>query len=1015
MKKLLYWKSVLRNISHSKGRFLSIFIIVFLGAGVFSGLRNSPKTMGSSVDNYLDAHNYADLTYLATLGFTREDVEEIRKVKGVENISEGYRADARFELDDTFYGVTVLSQDHYDDEVLDQPLLLEGRYPNAKDQCLIDVNLKRYGYDLNSNIELENDNGTETYTIVGIVNDVRYISELDRGTNSLGDGSNVGFVEIMNEGAASLCVPEALYKLRDEDILYTSILVKVKGASEYNVFGQEYLDHIDPVDTKIKSLMTEKFSSLYDDLTGDASKKLKKAEKAYKEGQEEYNDSYAEYKKTVNNAKKKLIEAKFEVARNKKIYFENKRKINQANKSLAKEISSLNNTIDELKKELEETVNELSTKEGLETKHTVILDIDEQIDNLKKRISSISKLLDSDATLEEAKVKLEEAQLEIEKQENNLELQEIEAEKNFEKAKNKLNKAQKQIAEAKGSIRKIPKGVLYSLTFEKNEGLAVFKANMDAIQSIANVFPFIFFLVAALVCLTTMTRMVEEQRSYCGTLRALGYSKADIYKQYLVYAFSATFFASVIGIIAGNQIFPKVIYSLYMYMMLSVGKEIVLSQSPIISAQTIFISVFVTTVATLSACASELSLMPSVLMRPKAPKIGKRILLEKIGFIWKRLNFNRKVTMRNIFRYKKRFLMSILGIAGCTGLIIVGFGIKESISRIVPLQYEHIQVYDGAIRLNNTYRNQDALTLEKQIKNIEGVTNATMIQSKSIEIIGGSKDLYGTLYVYHNSDNIQNFLKFYDYRSKKNLKLSDDGVVISQKASELMKVKEGDTCDLLINDTKYNVKIEGICENYYIHYIFMSQTLYENLTTEQFAGNTIYVHLKNTKQSTKNALESFIKTKKYGSVQFMDSIGDEFSKRIESLNIITVILIVCAGLLCFVVLYNLTNINIGEREREIATIKVLGFRRKEYCDYIFRENVFLSLIGGFLGIPIGIILHRFIISSVELDATIFYRTLPFYVFIVAYIITVGFTYLINIFMRRILDRVDMVESLKSIE
>ena len=450
-------------------------------------------------------------------------------------------------------------------------------------------------------------------------------------------------------------------------------------------------------------------------------------------------------------------------------------------------------------------------------------------------------------------------------------------------------------------------------------------------------------------------------------------------------------------------------------MLFQVDAKTLIYSSQAVAFQTFFISVFVTMAATLFVCMSELNLMPAVLMRPKAPKLGKRIVLERITFIWKRLSFNQKVTMRNIFRYKKRFFMSIIGIAGCTALIITGFGVKHSVSAVVDKQYHDVLKYDALVRLDDSISTSEAKKYQKNLLQRDAVNNVEYVLNQSIDILKNKEDLYGTLVVYQSMENISNFVNFKDYKTGKKLVLDDDGVILSAKTAELLDVEVNDTMDIELSGTKYNVKISGIMENYFMNYVYMSQNLYESVTAQDLKVNNAFLTMKKMDQSYKTSLEKYMKEKNYGNLSYINNIGEEFDNQVQSVDLVIIILIVCAGALNFIVLYNLTNINIQERKSEIATIKVLGFRRKEVYDYIFRENVILSIIGSLLGTVFGYLLHRFIIRTVELDVTMFVRSLNFTSYIFAIIITLGFTLFIDFVMRRVLNRVNMVESLKSIE
>ena len=988
-------------------------MIIFLGAAVFSGLRNTPYTMAASADAYLNSHNYADLTYIATLGFSDEDVAKVRKLKGIKKVVPCYQFDALFAHKDGKSGVTVYSQEKYEKSMLDRPELLKGRYPKKENECIIDVNLGKYNYKLGHTIELSNDNGTKTYKIVGIVNDPRYISNVDRGTNTLGDGTNSGFVEVLNEGARELGLNKKVAELRNNDHLYTSLLVDVEGTEKYNMFTSDYDNLIETVNTRVKSMLSEEMSDQYDQLTGDMQSQLDDAKKQYEEGYQEYKRNLDSFNSQISQGKIKLAEARIQFYEQKKIYLKKAAQVSNATQQAYNETKKIDQEIKVLHDSIKDTLGNIKDKDSAQDAFTKILnDLNENLNNFNNKLQGVGQLLEGRIQLEKAQSQLDEAEAELNIQQSKLEVTENNAKVQLNAAKEQLDAAKTQIDQAQQQLNQIPKGVLYSLTKNENVGIASYESYKQAIASIADVFPLIFFLVAALVSLTTMTRMIEEQRSYCGTLRALGYSKQDVIMQYIDYAFLATFFACILGILAGNQVFPRIIYFLFTYLMYGMNQSTVLVQKWSISLMTVLISVGVTLLATLSVCLQELVSTPSVLMRPKAPKAGKRILMERMPFIWKRLNFNQKVTMRNLFRYKKRFWMSVIGIAGCTALIMLGFGVKNSVSDIIPSQYEEVYKYDALIKLNSNV--EDTKKVENKIKRIEGVHNLTGAYRQNVTVLGNSEDYYSTMIVYDNADEIKNFINFNDYKTKKKIILSDDGVVISQKLAEKLGVKKGENMTFSYDNTKYTVKVSNIVQQYVSHQVYMSKTFYENLTGMKSSASILYVDM-NTKKSNIKTLKNYLDHHNIGSMERLTASLDEFQQRMSSLNIIVAILSGCAALLCFIVLYNLTNINIGERKGEIATIKVLGFRRKEYCDYIFRENIILSLIGASFGMFFGYFLHRFVILTVEMDNMLFIRTMPLYIYLIAFGMTVGFTIIINLAMRHILDQVDMVESLKSIE
>lgn len=1013
-KRSMYWKNLRQSIWHTKARFISIFSIVFLGAAFFAGLRNTPSIMELTMDAYLDRTHFADLTYIASLGFSEEDISDIKNIEGVEKISYGYQFDAQIQFNNKLSGVTVYTTQQFSQDMINSPDLKEGRYPQKDDECVIDRILKSEGTSIGDQIVLSNDQGEKTFTIVGIVNDPRYIAKTERGTNTLGDGTNAGFIEILNEKNSFLALPQELYDLRDEEVLYNQISICVKGASDYNLFSEAYDDYIETVNTKIKSTLSLRMSSLYESLTTDAQDKLEKAQKEYDDGYQTYTKSKNEFDTQILEAKIQLTNAKILLAEKESEYLKAQ---DQAGEETQAMLETIQQTSDQLKSDLNKLKEQLENYDGEDISQPTqeMQQVLDDIDSISELLKNSSSSLDGLSQLNDADLQIQKAKLQIQQQENQLTLTELKTNDQLEKAASQLDEAKVQLDDAKKQIQDIPKGKLYTLTRHENAGIVNYEYNVGSISSIADIFPLMFFLVSALVSLTTMTRMVEEQRGQSGTLRALGYTKWDVIKQYVIYVVFATFFACLLGIVVGTQFFPRIIYYLYNLILFQVDSTTIIHFGKWISVQTVFISVFVTLFATLSVCISELNLMPAVLMRPKAPKIGKRILIEKIPFIWKRLSFNQKVTMRNIFRYKKRFFMSIIGIAGCTALIITGFGIKYSVSQVVDRQYTDIMVYDALVRLEDEISTSQAQTYQSHILNREEVNNIEYVYNQSVELLKNKEDLYGSMIVYQSMDNIQNFINFNDIKTHKKLTLDDEGVILSAKTAELLDVQVGDTFDIDVAGEKYNVKISGIMENYFMNYIFMSQNYYENMTSQQLELNNAYITMKKMDQSYKTSLEDYMADHDYGNISYSDNIGKDFDQQIQSLDMIIIILIICAGALNFIVLYNLTNINIQERKSEIATIKVLGFRKKEVYDYIFRENELLSIIGSLLGMFFGFVLHQFIIRTVELDATMFIRTLNLSSYIYAVIITLVFTKIINFTMRRVLNRVNMVESLKSIE
>lgn len=582
------------------------------------------------------------------------------------------------------------------------------------------------------------------------------------------------------------------------------------------------------------------------------------------------------------------------------------------------------------------------------------------------------------------------------------------AEEKFEEAEEEILDAEKEIEELE-----LPKWYVFdrSVLTEYSE----YGDNADRMKSLGKVFPVLFFLVAALISLTTMTRMVEEQRTQIGTLKALGYGKGAIMKKYLNYAFLATMGGSVLGTLIGEKVFPYIIVTAYKIMYTHIPHVLIPYQWEYAVTATA-LAVFCTTAATLSACYRELAAHPAVLMRPAAPKQGKRILLERMTFLWKRLGFTWKSTLRNLIRYKKRFFMTIFGIGGCMALILVGFGLKDSISSIADLQYKHLQTYQSSVFMNDDMDETVRSDLEKYLKKEKGISDYTYVYMKNAELKSRSKKVDAYLMAVDDLEKIDEFLSFRRRGKGEEYKLSESGVILTEKAAKTLGVKAGDSISLKNADNrKKEVEILAVCENYVGHYVYMTTGLYKELYGEDPILNNIL--LKSDKQDggLQKIGERILKYDGVLNVQYMDSLKGRIDDMLNSLNIVIVALIVSAGMLAFVVLYNLNNININERKRELATIKVLGFYDLEVAEYVYRENVLLTLIGALVGCGLGNLLHRYIITTVEVEMIMFGRMILPSSYVYGVLFTVGFSAFVNWIMYFKLKRIDMVESLKSVE
>lgn len=556
----------------------------------------------------------------------------------------------------------------------------------------------------------------------------------------------------------------------------------------------------------------------------------------------------------------------------------------------------------------------------------------------------------------------------------------------------------------------------YVLTRESSYSFRDYESSANRMKAIATVFPLFFIIVAGLVCLTTMTRMVEEERGLIGTYKALGYGKATIALKYVIYAFLASLTGAVIGCAAGLRLFPYIIYESWniIYQM----PAIKYASHTILSVVAVASLILVTLIATLYSCYNELSEVPSALMRPKAPKNGKKILLEHT-FIWKHLSFTKKVTMRNIFLYKKRFFMTVIGIAGCGALITAGFGIKDSVQSIIDNQYGQIIHYDNILVFNKNADSDARNNLSDKISSDEYYKSSLMDYAYTAEVkIPGSADDYSTeITVVNDTSAYMDYVTFRTRRSKKTIELDDSGVIISEKLAKDLNVKEGDNVLIHDEDNKQaTVKVSGVMEMYINNYIFMTSEYYSQVFGYTPDNNRILGILTSNGDDIQSVIgDRYLTDNNVKSLTFVKANITRFENMIQSLDLVTWVLIISAGMLAFVVLYNLTNVNISERIREIATIKVLGFYDREVGEYVYRENIILTLIGGVFGLLLGMALHAYIMTTIELDGVMFGTKINISSFLISYGITILFSLLINIFMYPSLKKIPMVESLKSVE
>lgn len=644
--------------------------------------------------------------------------------------------------------------------------------------------------------------------------------------------------------------------------------------------------------------------------------------------------------------------------------------------------------------------------------------IENVIEKIEREVQKEREQARYNSIREEAQKKVDEAKQELKdsEEEANKELSKAKNKKEKKEAEQKIADAKEEIEEAEQKIEDIKMTEWYVLDRNTIQTYVEYEQDAERIGAVGEVFPIIFFLVAALVSLTTMTRMVEEQRTQIGTLKALGYSKITIAAKYLGYAFLATAGGSIAGGFLGCSVLPYIIINAYtiMYQNLEIIKTPFNLYYTVIAAG---IAIACVLGATAVACWKELISSPAELMRPMAPKQGKRVLLERIPFIWKRLNFTRKSTVRNLIRYKKRFFMTIFGIGGCMALMLVGFGIRDSISSIVDLQYGKIHLYDVVLNLEEDRTKKEQKQIEEKLEADNRIKNKKYQYHSTIEIQKEEIEKTVNLIVLEEKEKVEEYYGFHERVSQRELSLSDTGVILSEKAAKVLKVKVGDTIFIKKeNEKDIEVLIEGICENYVQHYMFMTKSYYQQLYQEVPDYNELLLSTDTlTEEEFDELAENLLESDGITSVTLTKNSSGRFEDMLENLDIVIVVLIVSAGGLAFIVLYNLNNISINERKRELATIKVLGFYDIEVSQYVYRENIMLTIFGILLGSILGMILHKYVILTCEIDMIMFGRTIRGISYVYGALLTCFFALFINISMHFKLKKIDMATSLKSVE
>lgn len=1040
--KRAWHKNQRREIMHTLGRFLAILAIVALGVGTFSGLKVTKKAMIDTADAYLAQYHMYDDKLISTMGLKDEDVAAFSAQKGVETAEGSISRDVIVTVEK---GSTYVFSAHSVTQNVNQLKLTAGRMPQAGNECIGDARMqKKTAIGTKVRISPDNDEDTldafayDEYLIVGLADSTTYLN-MERGSTKLAGG----------KVAAYLYIPPDGFSLD----FFTEIYVSLSDA-DGKIFSDEYKDAVSKMEEPLKDALTQRANQRYTDLITDAQKEIDDAEEAYQDGLEEYDTQKADADQKLKDAEAELHDAKYQIAAGWHIVETNEQKLVDAQEqhdqgiaAYEQGVSSFEATKTTTRATLDANQSALDAQyvpanaaldaavasgdpaqiaaaqgaiAALDTAQAQLngerataeaqfAATQAQLDANKAALDQAQKQIDNGhEKMKSARYGLYEARLKYEDGCKEYEDSKAEAETKLADAQTELDDARVKIDDAKKELADVKSPSVYVLDRETNVGYVNFENDSSIVNGISKVFPVFFFLVAALVTMTTMTRMVEEQRTQIGTLKAIGYGDGAIAWKYISYAGCAALLGALIGFFGGSRLFPWVIWRAYG--MLYGFAPIIYTLDWTLFAVSLTFTLLCSAGVTYLTCRAELRLMPAELMRPKAPKEGKRVFLERIPFLWKRFGFMLKISLRNVFRYTRRLIMMVLGISGCTALLISGFGLRDSVANIAEDQFDNIMVYDYSMVFDDPLDSAAQAAFRTDTKDV--LASCVFVCNDTIQVAtrDGVKDVD---VIATDDPNVTQLISLH-YGGQQLSYPSGGSVAISDKLARLTNVKVGDTIRVTVDDTRQvDLPVSAVFDNYVYHYMLMTPETYETIYREDCAYKAA---LADTQLTDKHVAAADLQ-ENFGvkNMTITADIKDRVNNMMTSLNLVIFVIIFCAGALAFVVLFNLSNINITERIREIATIKVLGFYASEVGAYVFRENLVLTLLGSLAGIPLGIWLHRFIMGQLNFDMVSFHVVIEPVSYLLAVALTFVFAFGVDLIMRPKLEKINMVESLKAIE
>ena len=1013
---MLLFKNSFIKIRKSLGRFFSLIFIVALGSAFFAGVRETSSDMIRTVDNYYDKYSLMDYRIVSTMGLTEDDVLSLKELLHVDKVVPGYSFETVVNGDATkIYG-------YLDD--INQVAIIEGRELQNENEILVE----RGTYALGDTISLESDVldfvKSTTYTVVGIVDSPMYIYE-NKGISTVSDGKLDTFMYILPSN----------FTLE----YYTEVYLTAKDSVSKTAYQDDYKETVSYLNDELVELKPIRETARYEEILAEAMQEIYDAEDELNKQKQENDQKFAEAKAELDNSEALLNQGWADYNNGKatlentrvsmeKTFADTRSELEAGEANLNASLASYGISIEEVPSMIETLKSQVSSLEALlatlDPESAEYQAYSVQLQTIQTSVSDLEQINEAKATLDNGRKELEEGEATWTREYNaslaslNSAYQELidgEAELDAGRASYDANyatylaeiqDAEQQIADARAEVANLEKPVWYLFDREDIPGYTTFYDSATKVDSIAAVFPIFFILVAFLMGMNTMTRMIEEERGEIGLFISLGYSKAKIIASYLFYVFLATSIGLVLGLTVGYLIVPIIIYRVYVSMFVLPDLELYFN---VLMSTIIAIVCFgAMSLVTYITANRNFKYMPANLLRPEAPKMGKKVLLEKIHFLWKRLSFTWKVTVRNLFRYKKRIVMTLIGISGCTALLLTGFGIQDSIGSLMDKQFGEIEAYDAIFFLDEETNEVG----EEILASLNEVNQYGILNMESFTFNANNKNIDLYLMAFQDVNSVDNFIHLKDEQGNP-LTIDDYGVILSSKTADMLNVHVGETFGIRNSENElFVLKVSGISENYVNHYAYMSENYYEQIFGEK-KYNAVMTTMDDDKISTVG--NDLIDSGYFSSVQYITDSMNMFQDIIRSMNDIVLLILGFSTFLAITVLYNLTTINISERTREIATLKVLGFHDKEVSAYVYRETLVLTIFGILIGMGLGVLLNQFVMTVAETDEILFVKDIYGLSYLYTFLIMTLFTVVVQFITYFILKKINMIDSLKSVE